>query len=317
MKQSLLFYFLISFQCALGQGGSVIPDDLDCDNLTSAYAAAYGDYCKELAALERKEAAMQESVTSVKNAHDALSRIVSLREDGWEKVLSKDYSEALALFKKALALDEQHKALHESYAMHLQSIVDAVERQVNASQTRKDYGVWEGKVDNAPPAKKAPVVNKKAEPWYAIKYGCYAAEAKGLEILQVVKGSGPDYIEIEVHLRFNDMHPKYFRNVFLTRFVDFSTSKKKRWIALINAGLKNGTEWVAPETLRIPRTWSYEAGQYSYTAVWDDEKQRYRLSNWPNETPYKRELESELFGVIVECDQYDPDPSDWEHVIRL
>lgn len=157
-------------------------------------------------------------------------------------------------------------------------------------------------------------------PWYNIKYECYASDAKGLEILQVVKDSNDDYLDIEIHLRFNELHPKYFRNVLLSRYIRSETEQHvryERWIALHNAGLNNGTVWTSSETIRIPRTWSHELGPNPYTATWDDDRQRYRLSSWPDEEPYNASFERELFGVRLECYQHEVDPQRWTHIMDL
>lgn len=157
-------------------------------------------------------------------------------------------------------------------------------------------------------------------PWYNIKYECYASDAGGLEILQVVKNSGDDFLDIEIHLRFNDLHPKFHRNVLLTKFIyneSWNPNGFERWIALHNAGLNNGTVWTSPETIRIPRTWSFDLGPNPYTATWDDDRQRYRLSNWPDEQPDNLSLESDLFGVKLECYQYDVESPRWPQIIDL
>lgn len=158
-------------------------------------------------------------------------------------------------------------------------------------------------------------------PWYQIKYECFASDAGGLEILQVVKNSTDEYLDIEIHLRFNDLHPKFHRNVLLTKVVyndeSWNPNGFERWIALHNAGLNNGTIWTSPETIRIPRTWSFDLGPNPYTATWDDERQRYRLSNWPDEHPDNLSLERDLFGVKIECYQYDVESPRWPRIIDL
>lgn len=163
--------------------------------------------------------------------------------------------------------------------------------------------------------------DSKEAPWYNIKYECYSSDAEGLEILQEVKNSGDDFLDIVIHLRFNDLHSKFHRNVLLTKVIyndeSWNPNGFERWIALHNAGENNGTVWTSPETIRIPRTWSFDLGSNPYTATWDDDRQRYRLSNWPDEQFDNLSLESDLFGVKIECYQYDVESPRWPQIIDL
>lgn len=164
--------------------------------------------------------------------------------------------------------------------------------------------------------------NLKDAPWYKIGYVCSNGPGSSLEILQVVKSSDENSVEIEIKLRFNNLHPKYHKNLLIYRYADLeNNADTEKWIALLGAGSKNGTTWTSPETIRIPKKWSYNEGGDPYSAVWDDERQRYRISKWEDEKPFNATLESELFGVRLECYQYDNteflDPKNWKKMIRL
>ena len=147
------------------------------------------------------------------------------------------------------------------------------------------------------------------DPWFNIKYECYGKDQghtyEGVEILQVVKNATPEYLDIEVQLRLKDLHPRYHRHIFIDKYSDFNRGTREDWLVLIGAGDKpSGTVWKSP-VVRIPRTWSWRD---EYSATWNDERQRYQLSNWKDETPYNRSSEIEMFGVHIECYEHDPEP---------
>lgn len=314
-----LFIFFSSIDNDLyAQGGKVVPDDLDCRNLPAKYEQ-YREYCKNVDFIEHQVKKIEEKLQP-NNDLEVVIEINTLKDKGWSYVKKKDYVNAKKYFQQAQQLNSQNSfARNQKYqSWDLTSIIKAVEAQ-NKIANSSNYDFWHGKPIEKEKHKEI-ITAKNADdslknaPWYNIKYECHASDAKGLEILQVVKSSDANSVEIEIKLKFNDLHPQYHRNILISRFTDFNKGDTERWIALLGAGFKNGTIWTSPETIRIPKKWSYG----NYTAVWDDERQRYRLSKWPDETPYNRSYEVELFGVQLECYQYDDiEPEKWKKVIRL
>lgn len=153
----------------------------------------------------------------------------------------------------------------------------------------------------------------KDAPWYSIKYECYGVGGggddhlyKGVDILQVPESEDAESVSVRIYLRLNDRHPKYHKHVLIDKFVNFSTGEREDWYALINP--PKGYIWKSPEVVKIPKSWSFESTDVSYTATWNPAKQRYVLSSYENEEPYNSSFEQEMFGIVVECYRHDPEP---------
>ena len=162
----------------------------------------------------------------------------------------------------------------------------------------------------------------EASQWHRIKYECYAADAQGLDLRQEVVSSDSDSLTIRVHLRFVDLHPRYHRNVLIYRMVDDNNMEQayEPWIAVLGAGSANGSQWVSPP-IRIPRGWTWEAnygrGLLRKTATWDETRGIYDVQVGRNSPREFRVSPLDLFGVKIECYQYDPDPAKWREQVRL
>lgn len=290
MKKPILVLVLPILGAAAAAAQTVIPDGLDCENLTSSQAA-YEEYC--------------ERARSAQAARQAGRPGAGAAEDNFWKGGApggNDESADTDFWSGGEPSDPDASTAGQDFWTGAGAASGTQDAAVGDFWTGAESEGGAGEAQEG-----------GAVPWYNIKYECYAADAKGLEIRQAVKESGPDFLEVVVELRFVDLHPKYHRNVLIMRYSNFGTGERKRWIALMGAGLKNGSGWTSPP-IRIPRTWSFDRGPTPYTATWDDSRNRYRLSHWPDEEPYDKSLEQELFGVAVECYQHDSIDPRWKKV---
>lgn len=183
-----MFTFLFTSSIAYtasGQGTKVIPDGLDCENLTKEFER-YREYCNDLGTTRQNTKKISSEVLT--NTLGVAERIAAFKEKGWEKVGQKDYNGALVFFKRALEVNRENLLpRHELWLAedhrYLSRIIEAVEKFKNNPELiggkDAETGFWMGQGFAAKLAEEKRAAEEerskagKNAPWYNIKYECY------------------------------------------------------------------------------------------------------------------------------------------------